>query len=175
MIVLVLREVMAMPYMYSCPAGTVSTEGNSPSCAACPAGSLPRQTRSVASFVRGTWSTANSCEACAAGTYAFGSGSPSCLMSFRFAQRGRQDVLCGMSAGNNAPEGSTSCLTCEPGTYAPHSRDVCPDRPSGLSIRGGASYVACAADTQAFAGSPQCYTASEMFTTLGAGVSKRHH
>ena len=152
----------------SCPAGTVSTEGNSPSCAACPAGSLPSadQKRCIV-CARGHTSTANSCEACAAGTYAFVSGSPSCTSCpSGFAQLETGKTSCvECPAGNNAPEGSTSCLACEPGTTHPTQPRRVPTVLRVLSIRGGARImVACAADTQAFAGSPQCYTASEMFT-----------
>ena len=131
----------------SCSAGTVSTEGNSPSCAACPAGSYPSvdQKRCIA-CARGYTSTANSCEACAAGT--FGATSVSSCTK----------CAAGTYSSETGATSASVCTPCAAGTYSSSGASVC---------------TSCAADKTSFAGSPQCYTASEMFTTLGADVSRQ--
>jgi len=101
--------------------------------------------------LEGQYGTTGNCIDCAAGTYSSVTGATSA------------SVCTDCAAGTYSSEtGVSVCTSCAAGTYS--------------SVTGATSAsvcTSCAADKTSFAGSTQCYTASEMFTALGAGVSKQ--
>ena len=87
------------------------------------------------------------------------------------------DCVCGVGTYvKNNTVSPPVCGNCAAGKYSNEGNlAACKDCPIGFyqSEAGQSSCVACAADKTSFAGSTQCYTPTEMFNELGAGVSKQ--
>jgi len=84
------------------------------------------------------------------------------------------DCVCGVGTYvTNNTVSPPECGNCAAGKYSNEGNlAACKDCPIGFyqSEAGQSSCVACPADKTSFAGSTQCYTPTEMFTTLGADV-----